>query len=133
MPLSIIILAAGKGKRMRTGLPKVLHTLAGTTLLERVVATARSLQPDNVFVVAGNGAERVQKEMCHLDVQWVKQKEQLSTGHAVQQVLPFLKKDHQVLILYGDVPLISKDTLQALLDRTPKNALGLVVGDFDNP
>ncbi|MDF3055145.1 MAG: UDP-N-acetylglucosamine diphosphorylase/glucosamine-phosphate N-acetyltransferase [Gammaproteobacteria bacterium] len=132
-PLSIIVLAAGKGKRMRTGLPKVLHVLAGATLLERVVHTAEALQPNNIYVVAGNGAERVQKEMSHLNVEWVQQKEQLGTGHAVQQVLPHLQKNHQVLILYGDVPLISIQTLQALLEKTPKNALGLVVAELDDP
>jgi len=137
MTLSIIILAAGKGKRMRTDLPKVLHTLAGCTLLERVVRTAESLNPDTIYVVYGNGGHLVRSEMAHLHVEWVEQPEALGTGHAVSQVLPFLKKaakeNQQVLILYGDVPLISKDTLQRLLQNTPENALGLVVTELDNP
>ncbi len=133
MSLSIVILAAGKGKRMRSTLPKVLHHLAGISLLERVVRTAQSLNPSNVFVVYGNGGERVRRDMAHLDVTWVEQKEALGTGHALLQVLPFLKDDTQVLILYGDVPLISKDTLEKLLKNTPKNALGLIVAEFPDP
>ncbi len=133
MTLSIIILAAGKGKRMRTDLPKVLHTLAGLTLLERVVQTAQSLNPDTIYVVYGNGGQRVRSEMAHLNVEWIEQTHALGTGHAVSQVLPFLKKNQQVLILYGDVPLISKDTLQRLLNDTPKNALGLMTARLDNP
>ncbi len=133
MSLSIVVLAAGKGKRMRTGLPKVLHTLAGVTLLEHVVTTAASLNPKNIYVVYGNGGQRVRSEMAHLPVEWVEQTEALGTGHAVQQVLPHLQPQEQVLVLYGDVPLISKETLQRLLKNTPKNALGLVVTEVDNP
>lgn len=134
MSLSIVILAAGKGKRMRTDLPKVLHTLAGLTLLEHVVQTAQSLHPDAIYVVYGNGGQRVKSEMAHLhDVEWVEQPQALGTGHAVNQALPLLQADHQVLILYGDVPLISKATLQNLLENTPKNALGLVVTELNNP
>lgn len=133
MSLSIVILAAGKGRRMRTGLPKVLHHLAGATLLERVVNTSLKLNPDVVYVVYGNGGERVRKEMAHLPVQWIEQKEILGTGHAVSQALPFLKGDEQILVLYGDVPLICAETLKLLLEKTPKNALGLVIAEFDNP
>ncbi|HVV67516.1 MAG TPA: bifunctional UDP-N-acetylglucosamine diphosphorylase/glucosamine-1-phosphate N-acetyltransferase GlmU [Gammaproteobacteria bacterium] len=133
MTLSVVILAAGKGKRMRSGLPKVLHTLAGVTLLERVVRTASSLDPETIYVVYGNGGQLVRSEMAHLDVQWVEQPEALGTGHAVRQVLPHLNQDHQVLVLYGDVPLISKETLKQLLDNTPKNALGLVVAELEDP
>lgn len=133
MSLSIIILAAGKGKRMRTDLPKVLHTLAGCTLLERVTQTAESLHPHKIFVVYGNGGQRVRSELAHLNVEWVEQPQALGTGHAVQQVLPHLKKGNQVLILYGDVPLISIQTLQHLLDSTPKNALGLIATELESP
>ncbi len=133
MALSVVILAAGKGKRMRSGVPKVLHTLAGVTLLERVVQTAQSLHPETIYVVYGNGGQLVRSEMAHLTVQWIEQPEALGTGHAVKQVLPQLNPDHQVLVLYGDVPLISKETLQQLLDNTPKNALGLVVAELDKP
>lgn len=132
MSLSVVILAAGKGKRMRSDLPKVLHSLAGVTLLEHVVQTAQKLKPENIYVVYGNGGQRVRAEMTHLDVQWVEQSEALGTGHAVLQVLPHLSKKSQVLILYGDVPLISPETLQLLL-QTPKNALGLVVATLKDP
>lgn len=134
MSLSIVVLAAGKGTRMRTGLPKVLHTLAGVTLLERVVHAAEQLQPQNIYVVYGNGSsQRVRSDMAHLPVHWVEQQEALGTGHAVLQVVPYLQSNEQVLILYGDVPLISKETLTHLLESTPKNSLGLVVTKLENP
>jgi bifunctional UDP-N-acetylglucosamine pyrophosphorylase/glucosamine-1-phosphate N-acetyltransferase len=133
MSLSVVILAAGKGKRMRTGLPKVLHALAGVTLLERVVQTAHSLNPSTVYVVYGNGGARVRHEMAHLNVTWVEQTEALGTGHAVIQALPYFQQDEQILILYGDVPLISTETLQLLLQTTPKNALGIVVAELQDP
>lgn len=133
MALSIIILAAGKGKRMRTDLPKVLHMLAGSTLLERVVQTAESLNPQTIYVVYGNGGHRVRSEMAHLNVEWVEQTHALGTGHAVLQALPHIQPDDQILILYGDVPLISKNTLQSLLENTPSNTLGLIVTELDNP
>ncbi len=133
MPLSIVILAAGKGKRMRTGLPKVLHTLAGITLLERVVHAAQKLNPDTIYIVYGNGAQKVRSELAHLPVRWVEQPEALGTGHAVMQVLPHLQADEQVLVLYGDVPLISEETLSLLLETTPKNALGIVVAELPDP
>ncbi len=133
MSLSIVILAAGKGKRMHSELPKVLHVLAGITFLERVVKTAESLNPSSLYVVYGNGGEQVRKEMSHLNVEWVEQREALGTGHALSQMLPYLGQDEQVLTLYGDVPLISKETLQFLLKSTPKNALGLLVTELNNP
>lgn len=133
MSLSIVILAAGKGKRMCSELPKVLHTLAGVTLLERVVRTAKSLNPRQILVVYGNGGDRVPTQMAHLPVTFVAQTEQCGTGHAVQQVLPYLAEEEQVLVLYGDVPLISQETLLNLLENTPKNALGLVVTQRADP
>lgn len=133
MALTIVVLAAGKGKRMRAGLPKVLHQLAGIPLLEHVVNTARQLHPGQIYVVYGNGGDVVRSEMAHLPVEWVQQKEALGTGHALQQVLPYLNPDDQVLVLYGDVPLISQATLNSLLSNTPKNALGLIVAELENP
>lgn len=133
MSLSVVVLAAGKGTRMRTGLPKVLHTLAGVTLLERVVQTAQSLNPNKIYVVYGNGGERVRHEMAHLNVHWVEQQEALGTGHAVKQVLPYLQSEEQVLVLYGDVPLITQETLQLLLTSTSKNALGIVIAELQDP
>ncbi|MFT3741959.1 MAG: bifunctional UDP-N-acetylglucosamine diphosphorylase/glucosamine-1-phosphate N-acetyltransferase GlmU [Gammaproteobacteria bacterium] len=133
MTLSIVILAAGKGKRMRSELPKVLHVLGGMTLLERVVNTALSLSPKQIYVVYGNGGDRVPTEMAHLPVTWVHQAEQCGTGHAVAQVLPHLEDADRVLVLYGDVPLITTATLHDLLNQTPPEALGLVVTQLEKP
>ena len=133
MGLSVIILAAGNGKRMQSERPKVLHKLGGIALVERVVRTAQSLSADSIHVVYGNGGDRVPQTLPHLDVNWVLQQEQLGTGHAVNQALPHCNADDQVLVLYGDVPLISIKTLKELLAETPPNGLGLVIADLDDP
>src|SRR5512134_3299331 len=106
MPLEIIVLAAGQGKRMRSQLPKVLHRLAGRPLLAHALATARRLAPQRIVVVHGHGAEQVRAEFAWAQVEWVLQAEQLGTGHAVQQALPCISPDAEVLIVYADVPLV---------------------------
>ncbi|MCK4952031.1 MAG: NTP transferase domain-containing protein, partial [Gammaproteobacteria bacterium] len=107
MNLSTIILAAGKGTRMRSGLPKVLHNLAGRPLLEHVVNTARSISPDDIHVVVGHGSELVKDALSHQNnISWIEQAEQLGTGHAVQQAMPAIEDKNTILVLYGDVPLI---------------------------
>jgi bifunctional UDP-N-acetylglucosamine pyrophosphorylase/glucosamine-1-phosphate N-acetyltransferase len=116
MPLSVVILAAGQGKRMNSDLPKVLQPLAGRPLLQHVIATARSLGPESIYVVYGFGGGRVQTALAEESVDWVLQSEQLGTGHAVMQAMPLIPADHHVLVLYGDVPLIQARTLQRLLD-----------------
>src|SRR6185295_7991634 len=116
MALEIIILAAGQGKRMRSKLPKILHRLAGRPLLAHVLATARALAPRKIVVVHGNGAEQVRAAFADAQVEWVLQAEQLGTGHAVQQAMPRISPDAEVLILYADVPLVRPATLQRLLD-----------------
>jgi bifunctional UDP-N-acetylglucosamine pyrophosphorylase/glucosamine-1-phosphate N-acetyltransferase len=118
---------------MRSDLPKVLHPLAGLPLLEHVVRTANVLKPERIYVVYGNGGHLVRAQMAHLEVTWVEQPHALGTGHAVTQALPYLKDDQRVLILYGDVPLISPDTLQHLLDTTPHSELGILISQLDNP
>ncbi len=133
MGLNVVILAAGKGKRMASGKPKILHPLGGIPLLERVVNTARSLQVSAIHVVYGNGGSEVREKLDYLPVHWVEQKEQLGTGHAVLQAIPFCQDEDQVLVLYGDVPLISINTLEDLLKITPKNSLGLVVAELPDP
>ena len=133
MRLSVIILAAGKGKRMCSAIPKVLHPLAGIPLLERVINTAHSLEADAIHVVYGNGGSAVCQALNHLPVNWVEQKEQLGTGHAVLQALPYCKDNDRVLILYGDVPLISVETLKNLLKKTTAQNLGLVVAEIEDP
>lgn len=133
MTLSIVILAAGKGKRMASPIPKVMHLLGGVSMLERVVQTAQSLTPKNIHVVYGNGGSTLPNALPHLSVNWVFQKEQLGTGHAVMQALPFCGDDERILVLYGDVPIISMHTLEQLLEETPKEGVGLLVTEFDNP
>ena len=132
MDLSIVILAAGKGKHMHTTQPKVLHPLAGIPLLERVVKTAETLSK-NIYVVYGNGGSEVKKAMQHLPVQWIEQKEQLGTGHAVMQVLPTIPDHHHVLVLYGDVPLITENTLRDLIHDSSSQALNILVTKRQNP
>lgn len=132
--LSIVILAGGNGKRMLSPLPKVLHKVGGITLLERVVATAKRLNPVHIYVVYGKNGHQLQDQLAPLDVAWVEQPEQLGTGHALLQAIPLIPDNHQVLVLYGDVPLISKATLQALLAKSQeKNSLGILVAEFADP
>ncbi|HEX5650527.1 MAG TPA: bifunctional UDP-N-acetylglucosamine diphosphorylase/glucosamine-1-phosphate N-acetyltransferase GlmU [Steroidobacteraceae bacterium] len=116
MPLSVVILAAGQGKRMKSDLPKVLQPLAGRPLLEHVIDTARELDASDVHVVYGHGGARVREMLVRTNVTWALQAEQHGTGHAVQQAMPGVPDDHLVLVLYGDVPLVQPSTLRRLLD-----------------
>jgi bifunctional UDP-N-acetylglucosamine pyrophosphorylase/glucosamine-1-phosphate N-acetyltransferase len=117
MKLDVIILAAGQGTRMKSGLPKVLHPVAGVPMLEHVIKTAQTLSPETIHVVVGHGSEQVQACLSAYPLNWVLQTEQKGTGHAVLQVLPELLGDSVVLVMYGDVPLIEADTLKALIAR----------------
>lgn len=126
MSTSVIILAAGKGTRMRSSLPKVLQPLAGRPLLGHVIETAKKLQANNIITIYGHGGDLVQQEFSQEQVQWVEQAEQLGTGHAVKVTLPVLSKTGQSLILSGDVPCISTDTLQKLLDAAQNTGIALV-------
>ncbi len=114
-PLSVVILAAGEGKRMKSALPKVLQPLAGRPLLAHVVGTARALQPAAIHVVYGHGAEKVREAFAGESVDWTLQAERLGTGHAVLQAMPKVPDPHRVLILYGDVPLLGIATLRQLI------------------
>lgn len=133
MPLSVIILAAGQGKRMHSDLPKVLQPLGGLTLLEHVVQSAHALSAQNVFVVYGHGAEQVQAAHKHLKVQWVLQAEQLGTGHAVMQALPKVSDSDLLLVLYGDVPLVRHATLKLLTDAAAKGELAVLTAKVPDP
>lgn len=133
MTCNVIILAAGQGTRMRSTLPKVLHQLADKSLLEHVYATASALEPVQLNIVYGHGGEIVQHMLNDLVANWVEQPEQLGTGHAVAQALPFIKDDETVLILYGDVPLVRKDTLQALLGQVAATSMGLLTIELADP
>jgi len=115
MSLEIIVLAAGRGTRMRSALPKVLHPLAGEPLLAHVLATARALQPRALHVVVGHGGDRVRERFPDENIHWTDQPEQLGTGHAVLQALPAVADDSDVLVLYGDVPLLNEETLRTLV------------------
>ena len=118
--LNIVILAAGKGTRMHSNLPKVLHTVAGKPILAHVIACAKTLQPQKIIVVIGFGGEAVKAALAHEDLIFVEQKEQLGTGHAVQQALPHLDDAAQTLILLGDVPLINADSCANLVQAADK-------------
>lgn len=134
--LNIVILAAGMGKRMKSGLPKVLHPIAGRPMLSHLLQTARSLSPDRLFVVVGHGAETVrQAYAAQTDIQFVVQSPQLGTGHAVQQVSENLvqRGEHDAtLVLYGDVPLVQASTLNALMAASD-NSLALLTEELPDP
>jgi bifunctional UDP-N-acetylglucosamine pyrophosphorylase/glucosamine-1-phosphate N-acetyltransferase len=132
MPLEIIILAAGQGKRMRSKLPKILHPLAGRPLLGHVLATARALAPHRIFVVHGNGAEQVRAAFPQAQVEWVLQAEQLGTGHAVQQAMPQISPEGEVLILYADVPLVRPSTLKRLVDAA-RGGVAVMTAELAEP
>jgi bifunctional UDP-N-acetylglucosamine pyrophosphorylase/glucosamine-1-phosphate N-acetyltransferase len=133
MPLSVVILAAGQGKRMGSDLPKVLQPLAGRPLLAHVVATARQLGPDAIHVVHGHGAERVRSAITGPDLRWVLQAEQKGTGHALMQAMPGVPDGDTVLVLYGDVPLIRAGTLRELLSRAAPQKLALLSARLPDP
>ncbi len=133
MPLSVVILAAGQGKRMASDLPKVLQPLAGRPLLAHVIESARTLRPDAIHVVHGHGAERVRAAFPDPDIRWVLQPEQKGTGHAVAQAMPGVPDAHTVLVLYGDVPLVRPETLHSLAARAGPDALVLLSAVLPDP
>lgn len=135
MKIQVVILAAGQGKRMFSKLPKVLHTLAGKPLLEHVITVARAIEPHlpPIIVYGHQGQELLDKLNHHENVKWIKQDEQLGTGHALLQALPEIADNTRVLVLYGDVPLISRETLQKLIAATPSDAIGMITAFLPNP
>ena len=133
MGLSTIILAAGQGTRMRSSLPKVLQPLAGRPLLAHVLDCAAKLAADDVCVVYGHGAEAVRNEFPDDSLRWALQAEQLGTGHAVQQAMPETPDNNRVLILFGDVPLLTPATCQRLLDQTPDTDMAVLTVDMEDP
>src|SRR5258708_25098690 len=132
MPLDVIVLAAGRGRRMRSDRRKVLHPLAGRPLLAHVIDAARTLAPRKIFVVHGHGADKVRAAFPDSGVDWVLQAEQLGTGHAVQQALPQVSPDADVLILYGDVPLVRPATLKRLLEGA-RVGVAVLVAELADP
>jgi len=133
MSLKIAILAAGQGTRMHSKLPKVLHQMAGKPLLQWVLDATASVSPVETFVIYGYQGEQVKQALADNDVTWVAQTEQLGTGHALQQVLPHLHDDDRVLVLLGDTPLISDETLNSLIENTAENEIGIVTTITEEP
>ena len=132
-PLSVVILAAGEGKRMKSALPKVLQRLAGRPLLKHVIDTARTLEPDAIHVVYGHGGERVREAFKDEPVRWTLQAERLGTGHAVRQAMQQIPDEHLVLVLCGDVPLTGRSTLTELLALAGPRRLSLLTMQADDP
>ncbi len=131
--LSAVILAAGKGTRMYSDLPKVLHKIAGKPMVQHVIDTARSLKAQQIHLIYGHQAEKLQTALKHEELNWVYQAEQLGTGHAMQQAEPFFDDDENILMLYGDAPLIQASTLQKLIEAKPANGIALLTVVLDNP
>lgn len=133
MATDIVILAAGKGTRMKSELPKVLHCLAGRPLLQHVVDTARTVDDANILVVTGHGAEQVQSVISTDHLICIEQTEQLGTAHAVLQALPLLTSNATTLILYGDVPLISPETIFGMLNNVSEESIALLTVQLADP
>lgn len=133
MSLSVIILAAGQGTRMKSSLPKVMHRIAGTPMLEHVYRRSLELGADDIHIVYGHGGEHLRETCSEFKVDWVLQKAQLGTAHAVQQASPEIDADSVALVLYGDVPLIKTETLKALIAKVSDNNIALLTVDLDEP
>lgn len=131
--LSVVILAAGKGTRMYSDLPKVLHPLAGKPMVQHVIDAAMKLGAKNVHLVYGHGGELLKNTLKNDALNWVLQAEQLGTGHAMQQAAPHFADDEDVLMLYGDVPLIAVETLTRLLAVKPQGGIGLLTVKLQDP
>ncbi len=132
MSLNVVILAAGLGKRMHSRLPKVLHALAGRPLLAHVVETARALEASRIVIVDGHGGDAVRAAMSGPDLAYARQEPQLGTGHAVQQALPLLDDAPVTLVLYGDVPLIARGTLEHLV-RNSRDSAAVLTAELEDP
>ena len=131
--MSVVILAAGKGTRMYSDLPKVLHTLAGKPMVQHVIDAAKGLGAQQVHLVYGHGGDRLKATLTDSTLNWVLQAEQLGTGHAMQQAAPAFADDEDIMMLYGDVPLISQATLQRLREAKPQGGIGLLTVVLDDP
>ena len=130
--LHVIILAAGEGKRMRSALPKVLQRIAGQPMLAHVLDAARALAPAGIHIVYGHGGDAVRAAFAdHFGLQWAHQAQQLGTGHAVMQAIPTIPEGARVLVLYGDVPLVTPETLRKLLGST--RSLAVLAAELDDP
>jgi len=131
--MSVVVLAAGKGTRMYSDLPKVLHTLAGKAMVQHVIDAANHLGSRQIHLVYGHGGSLLKQKLSDNNLNWVLQAEQLGTGHAMQQAAPFFADDEDILMLYGDVPLISVATLERLRASKPQGGIGLLTVKLDDP
>lgn len=133
MVTEVVILAAGKGTRMRSALPKVMHPIAGKPMLGHVIDAARAIDASAIHVVIGHGADKVTAAFEGAELSWVEQQEQNGTGHAVKQALPKLADNSRVLILYGDVPLIAAETLSNLSELCSDTSMALLTANMSDP
>ena len=132
-PLSVVILAAGKGTRMYSDLPKVLHPIAGKPMVKHVIDTVKHLNARQINLIYGHGADLLKERLADEPVNWVFQAEQLGTGHAMQQAAPFFADDENIVMLYGDTPLIQQSTLERLIAQKPENGIALLTVKLENP
>ncbi|MCK9606905.1 MAG: bifunctional UDP-N-acetylglucosamine diphosphorylase/glucosamine-1-phosphate N-acetyltransferase GlmU [Methylomonas sp.] len=133
MSIKTIILAAGQGTRMRSSRPKVLHEIANKALLQHVYETSLALQDNDVYIIYGHGGETVKQTLEHFQATWIEQRQQLGTGHAVQQAIHHVEDVDTVLVLYGDVPLLKAKTIQTLLGKVSATSLALLTVTLDDP
>ena len=133
MSLSVVILAAGKGTRMRSRLPKVLHKIADKPMVQHVIDTVKGIGAENINLIYGHGGDMLKKAISDNALNWIEQTEQLGTGHAMQMAAPHFKADEKILMVYGDVPLLSEKTLQRLIDVQPQGGIGLLTIELSDP
>ena len=131
--IEVVVLAAGKGTRMYSNLPKVLHKIAGKTMLEHVVQTAKKITSKPIHLIYGHGGEILKNSISDSQLDWTLQEQQLGTGHAVKQIIHKVNPENDILILYADVPLLTKETLSALIKSKGSTALSLLTANFDKP
>ncbi len=131
--LEVAILAAGKGTRMNSKLPKVLHTIGGNSLIEHVINRAKQLNCEKIHLIYGFGGEQLKKAITDKLISWAEQKQQLGTAHAVQQITKNINPDNDILILYGDVPLISQSTLEQLIVAKQNSNLAILTAQVRQP
>lgn len=131
--LSVVILAAGKGTRMYSDMPKVLHPLAGKPMVQHVIDTAHKLGVEQLHLVYGHGAQQLQQKLSGQTLNWIHQGQQLGTGHAMQQVVPYVSNDGDIIVLYGDVPLIATETLKRLRAAKPQGGIALLTIRLADP
>ena len=133
MTFSVVVLAAGKGTRMKSSLPKVLHPIGGKPMVQHIIDTVNKLGASNIHLVYGHGREQLQNQLSHNTLSWCLQDQQLGTGHAVQQAAPHIQDNEDVLILVGDAPLIKESTLQQLISVKKDADLALLTVELEDP